>query len=154
MRYAFYISGEGDNPRPIVHLEWNNIDALYATGTILPIWIGSEEELIATGAKAVRDEVGVGTTYGEAKGKLYEIHDFCLGELTYPVLHIVCSPAPNFAPCQMLMGNAMFEGLTVGVKGPEREFYIGITDDGSAVRNVVVEEKDGQFKVSCQQAEE
>ena len=136
------------DPRPIVHLDWNNIDALWATGTDVPIWNGSEEELLKTGATVVRDEVKVNTTYGEAKGKLYEVHDFNLGELSYPVIHIVCSPAPDFAPCQMLMGNAMFDALEIGVNGSERIFKIVIPDDVLAVRNVIVEEKDGS--VVCQ----
>ena len=133
--------------RPIVHLDWNNIDALWATGTDVPIWNGSEEELLKTGATVVRDEVKVNTTYGEAKGKLYEVHDFKLGELSYPILHIVCSPAPDFAPCSMLIGNSMFKGLTVDVNGPERTLTIEF-DDVSAVRNVIVEEKNG--RVVCQ----
>ena len=129
-----------NDPRPIVHLDWNNINALWATGTSLPIWIGTEDALVATGATVVREKVSVGSTYGNAEGKLYEIHDFKLDRLSYPILHIVCSPAPDFAPCQMLMGNVMFEGLTVGVNGPERTLTIEVDDD-STVRNVLV--KDG-----------
>ena len=139
-----------NDDRPIVHLEWNGIDAMWATGTVLPIWNGSEEELQKTGATVVRDKITANTTYGKANGKLYEIHDFKLGELTYPVLHIVCSPAPDFAPCQMLMGNAMFEDLEIGVNGPKRELTVVLHDDVPAVRNVTVEERDGRLEVACQ----
>ena len=41
----------------------------------------------------------------------------------------------------------MFDGLTVGVNGPERTLTIEF-DDASAVKNVIVEEKDG--RVVCQ----
>ncbi len=144
----FTLQLNDNDPRPIVHLD-NGIDALWATGTVIPIWNGSEDDLQKTGATVVRDEIAVNTTYGEAKGKLYEIHDFKLGELTYPTLHIICSPAPDFAPCQMLMGNVMFDRLKVGVDGLKREFYIGIPDDASSVRDVIVEEKDGQLYAEC-----
>ena len=147
----FSIPLNNDDPRPTVHLE-NNIDAMFATGMVFPIWISSEEELRATGAKLIRDNLKTDTTYGEAIGKLYEIHDFKLGELSYPILHVICAPS-DFAPCRMMLGTVMFEGLIVTVDRAKNELIIRVPDSESSVRNVVIEETNGLIEVVCQSVE-
>lgn len=136
--------------RPIVRLD--GIDAMLATGTVLPIWNGSEDDLKATGAILIREDIGTGTTYGDASGKLYEMHDFTFGEISYPTLHILCSPS-DFVPCQMLLGSAMFEGLSVGIDNVDHKLTIKVPDGVSATRNIIAEDEGGKLKVSSHPAE-
>ena len=142
------------DPRPIMHLDWYGIDAMLATGTVLPIWNGSEEELKETGAIVVSEQIKTSTTYGEVAGRLYEIYDFKWGLISFRRLQIVCCPS-DYAPSQMMIGISMIQKVAFTIDGSEGTLTLSVPDDAPTTFDLVVEEgEDGRPNVRCEPVED
>ena len=71
--------------RPIVYLkDWHNIYAMIDTGSLFPIWVAREDALLDLGAELLNGDVEFGGFGGKAKGRLYKMLYFRLGDLIYP----------------------------------------------------------------------
>lgn len=79
------------------------------TGALFPVWVDEEDVLIDMGAECINEAVEFGGFGGKAKGKLYKLPYFKIGDLIYPGLPVIAYQIE--IPCQMLLSATMFSHL-------------------------------------------
>ena len=89
---------------------------------------------------------------GKAKGKLYKLLCFQMGELIYPNLHIILCEMDM--PCQMILSATMFHKLRYEIDDENSIFNVTIPDKQSNIRNLVIEDQNGKLHVLCTEGEE
>ena len=134
--------------RPIVYLkDWHNIYAMIDTGSLFPIWVAREDALLDLSSELLNGDVEFGGFGGKAKGRLYKMPYFRLGDLIYPDFHIVMCEMD--IPCQMILPATMFYRLRYEIDDENHMFNVTVPDRQSNVRNLVIKDKGGRLHVSC-----
>jgi hypothetical protein len=134
--------------RPVVIMEkWHNIDAMIDTGSLFPVWLGTEYYLLKTGAKLHKEHVKFGGFGGLAEGRVYIIPEFCFGELKYSHLYIIANK--QNLPCQMILPATMFSGLRYEIDDENHEFNVTVPDNEPTDRDLIIKDKNGRLQVLC-----
>ncbi len=148
----FTMKMNDDYQRPVVNLQkWHHFNAMIDSGALLPVWIDSEELLMATGATLIRNKINFGGIGGMVTGKMYQIPDFVLGELVYPNMHILCYPM-KMSRCQILISSTMFDHLRCELDYENRAVNVTVPDKESTIRNLRILDRDGHLVVLCESA--
>ena len=93
--------------RPVAKLtDWHQFNVMLDTGALFPVWVDEEDILLDLDAVCVKETVEFGGFGGNAKGKLYRLPYFKIGELVYPGLPVIAYQIE--LPCQMLLSSSMF----------------------------------------------
>ena len=96
--------------RPVAKLtDWHQFNVMLDTGALFPVWVDEEDILLDLDAVCVKETVEFGGFGGNAKGKLYRLPYFKIGELVYPGLPVIAYQIE--LPCQMLLSASMFSNL-------------------------------------------
>ncbi|MBR1628322.1 MAG: hypothetical protein IJ679_03520 [Lachnospiraceae bacterium] len=96
--------------RPVAKLsDWHQFNVMLDTGALFPVWVDDEEVLTDMGAECINESVEFGGFGGKAKGKLYKLPVFKIGDLIYPGLQIIAYQIE--IPCQMILSASMFSRL-------------------------------------------
>jgi len=134
--------------RPIIRIEnFFNIYSMLDTGALIPVWVGNEDILKDIGGEIIAYNQPFGGFGGEARGTLYRIPVFRLGDLIYPKFPIIASPIN--IPCQMLATATMFGGLIYEIDDYHHKFNVTIPEDKSYVRKLEVKDSGGKLHVLC-----
>ena len=150
---SFTMRLQKQSQRPVIALpEWHHYGAMLDTGALYPIWVREERILQEMGAEIIQDQVSFGGFGGEATGKLYRIPFFQLGELIYPGLCVIAHKLD--LPCHMIVSATMFSKLRYEIDDENHALNVTIPDGQSNVRNLVIEDRDGQLHVFCTSGEE
>ena len=141
-----------DNSRPILKIEnFFNIYAMLDTGAVIPVWIKNETFLKTIGGEIIAYNQPFGGFGGEARGTLYRIPVFRLGDLIYPELPVIASSID--LPCNMLISATMFGGLIYEIDDYHHKFNVTIPDVKSYVRKLEVKDSGGKLHVLCSDGE-
>lgn len=139
--------------RPVVYLpDWHKFDVMLDTGALFPVWVDDEAILADLGAECVKDNVEIGGIGGKAKGKLYKLPYFKLGDLIYPGLPIVAYSME--VPCHMLLSATMFSKLRYEIDDDNHVLNVTIPDSQSCVRNMTIRDENGHLQVLCVSGDE
>ena len=111
-----------------------------------------ENTLASLGAELILYDVEFGGFGGKAKGKLYKLPYFQMGELIYPNLHIISCEMTM--PCQMILSATMFRKLRYEIDDENSVFNITIPNKQSNIRNLVIEDRNGRLHVLCSVGDE
>ncbi len=134
--------------RPVIFLEeWYKFDAMIDTGALFPVWVDDEKALVKLGAKCIKNDVRFGGFGGEAKGNLYRIDYFRIGELVYPDFPIIACKVK--APCHMILSASMFSHLRYEIDDDNHKLNVTIPDSQSLVRNLTIWDEKGHLQVLC-----
>ena len=137
-----------DAQRPIVILSTPfRLDAMLDTGATFPIWTAAEDMIADVGGKLKAHDIPFGGFGGMTKGNLYEIPNFCVGDLIFPSLPVIVSP--RNLPCQMLLSATMFSRLIYEIDDRHHQFNVTIPEQESTVRNLTVKEDNGRLHIFC-----
>ena len=134
--------------RPVVMLkDWHRVIAMIDTGSLFPVWVAEEQALVELGGELLIEEVEFGGFGGKAKGKLYKLPIFQMGDLVYPNLHIILCEID--LPCYMILPATMFRNLRYEIDDENHRFNVTIPDSQSNVRNLVIKDENGKLHVFC-----
>ena len=134
--------------RPVIYLpDWNKFDVMLDTGALFPVWVDEEAVLTELGAECVKDSVEFGGFGGKAKGKLYKLPYFKMGELIYPGLPVIAYQIE--IPCQMILSASMFSHLRYEIDDENHKLNVTVPDKQSCVRNLTIWEENGHLQVLC-----
>lgn len=134
--------------RPVIKLvDFYGFDALLDTGALFPVWIEDESILKELDAVLLMENVEFGGFGGKAIGNLYRIPMLKVGELLFPDFHMI-SCKLNL-PCKMILSATMFDDLIYEVDNHNHRFNVSIPDTQSTVRNLVIEDQNGNLHVLC-----
>lgn len=149
----FTLNLDSMQQKPVIQLKYINV--LLDTGADYPVWVASRQILIDMfNAELVKRNVPFGVLGGEAKGDVYRIKYFILGELVYNGLEvIVCEEHKNTA-YYMILSATMFRNLIYQIDNKNHKLNIDIPEGESHVRNLVVEDSNGRVYVRCNGAQE
>ena len=143
-----------DNQRPIIYLELKDkkakINAMIDSGALFPVWVTDEDLLVSLGAELVKNNVEIGGLGGKAHGNLYKFDYIQIGKLTYSGCYIVASKLD--LPCHLILSATMFQNLIYEIDDKNHKLNVSIPDDESVVRNLVIEDKEGELHVLCSSA--
>ena len=142
-----------DTQRPVVYLkEYFNLYAMLDTGSIFPVWVGEEKQLLDIGAIFIKANIPFGGFGGIATGNVYRLSQFRLGELVFPSLPIIASKSD--LPCQMLISATMFRRLVYEVDDCNHKFHVTIPNHESCERIFKIEDKNGKLHILCMNGKE
>ena len=134
--------------RPVTYLyNWHGLKAMIDTGSLFPVWVGEEKLLPLLGGKLLKSGVKFGGFGGDTKGNLYQMQIFQFGELLFPCFHIIAHKMN--LPCQLILPATMFQKLRYEVDSENYVFNVTIPDKQSNVRNLIIEDNEGQLHVLC-----
>ena len=134
--------------RPTILLNHpHHLQAMLDTGATFPVWTADEDIIEKIGGKLKKTDVPFGGFGGMTKGNLYEIPNFCVGDLIFPSLPVIVSP--RNLPCQMLLSATMFSRLIYEIDDQHHQFNVTILEQESTVRNLTVKEDNGRLHVFC-----
>ena len=134
--------------RPTILLNHpHHLQAMLDTGATFPVWTADEDIIEKIGGKLKKTDVPFGGFGGMTKGNLYEIPNFCVGDLIFPSLPVIVSP--RNLPCQMLLSATMFSRLIYEIDDQHHQFNVTIPEQESTVRNLTVKEDNGRLHVFC-----
>lgn len=139
--------------RPVAKLsDWHQFNAMLDTGALFPVWVDDEEVLIDMGAECINESVEFGGFGGKARGKLYRLPFFKLGELIYPDFPVIAYKIE--IPCQMLLSASMFSHLRYEIDDENHNLNITVPDSQSCVRNLTIWDENGHLQVLCVSGED
>lgn len=142
-----------DAQRPIVHLtEFHNLDALFDTGSLFPIWCASEKRLQVIGGKKVSNYAPFSGFGGVTVGNLYDLELFQMGKLIFPHLKIIACEYPSMV-APLILSATMFDNLCYEINDETHLLNITISDNQSCIRNLTIKNKQGRLFVLCTSAE-
>lgn len=140
-----------NNSRPVVELKnYNNLRALLDTGADFPIWVASEETLVQElGAKLVMSGAGFSGFGGKTTGNVYQLPMLCVGDLTFPYMHIMACKDLGHIPFQLILSASMFHDLIYEIDDKSHKLNIKVPDGESEIRNLKIIDKNGKVHVLC-----
>ncbi|MBR3622050.1 MAG: hypothetical protein IKN43_01710 [Selenomonadaceae bacterium] len=140
--------------RPVIHLpDFYNLDALFDTGSVFPVWCAGEDKLKQIGGEKISDFAPFGGFGGMTAGKLYRLPIFTMGGLTYPYMNIILhEDFPFITP--LILPATMFNNLIYEINNKTHRITVTVPDDESPVRNLVIKHSNGKLQVLCVSAEE
>ena len=142
---------DGRQQRPVVKLD-NGLRALLDTGAYIPVWTDDEEVLVGKmGAELVAKNVSFTGFGGTAIGNLYKV-SLKVGDLIYPNMAVIANQ-DLVTPFNIILSATMFNSLIYEVDDKNRRFNVSIPDDESMVRNLRIEDKEGEIHILCNSAE-
>ena len=134
--------------RPTILLNHpHHLQAMLDTGATFPVWTADEDIIEKIGGKLKKTDVPFGGFGGMTKGNLYEIPNFCVGDLIFPSLPVIVSP--RNLPCQMLLSATTFSRLIYEIDDQHHQFNVTIPEQESTVRNLTVKEDNGRLHIFC-----
>ena len=142
---------DGRQQRPVVKLD-NGLRALLDTGAYIPVWTDDEEVLVGKmGAELVAKNVSFTGFGGTAIGNLYKV-SLKVGDLIYPNMAVIANQ-DLVTPFNIILSATMFNSLIYEVDDKNRRFNVSIPDDESMVRNLRIEDKEGEIHILCNSGE-
>ena len=133
-------------PQPIVKLSnFFNIEAMLDTGAALPVWVKDEKILQAIGGVKEHDHAILKGFGGEARGTLYRIPIFKVGDLIFPHLPIIAARLD--VTCHMILSATMFSRLIYEIDDFHHKLNITIPESESAIRNIKAYDENGRLKI-------
>lgn len=133
--------------RPVVVLK-NGLTALLDTGAYIPVWTDDEDILVSfLGAEFIRNHVQLSGFGGTAYGNLYKVN-MDVGGILYPSMHIIANNDID-ASFNFILSATMFDGLIYQIDTVNHVLNIDVPDTESIVRNLRVENRNGQQFVLC-----
>ena len=144
----FTLPLQKDRQRPIVFLDYlANSYVMLDTGALFPVWCGDEDVLKKIGGTPLIYDQSFGGFGGSARGTVYKLPKFRLGQLIFPNLPVIASRYN--LPCQMIMSATMFSGLIYEIDNGSHRLNVTVPDKESNVRNLTVEDRNGRLHVLC-----
>ena len=133
--------------RPTILLN-EALTALFDTGAYMPIWTDDENILISElDGKLVKENVPF-TGFGEeTTGNLYQV-TITVGQLIFPNMHIIANSELETS-YNLILSATMFEGLSYEINTHTHNIVFTVFKDEDLVRNIVIEDKDGEIHVLC-----
>lgn len=145
-QFTLELSKEAQRPIVILSKPFR-LDAMLDTGATFPVWTADEDMIEGFGGKLTAPDVPFGGFGGMTKGNLYEIPNFCVGDLIFPSLPVIASPRK--LPCQLLLSATMFSRLIYEIDDQHHQFNVTIPERESTVRNLTVREDNGHLHIFC-----
>ena len=137
--------------RPIVILKKPlPLNAMLDTGSLFPVWVGTEKELRSIGGEFAMSDVPFGGFGGMTQGDLYRIPTFCVGELIFPDFPVIFSP--HELPCQILLSATMFSRLVYEIDDKNHLLNFSVPEDESLVRPLNVRMDNDRLQIFCSAA--
>lgn len=137
--------------RPVISFG-NGLRALLDTGAYIPVWTDDEDVLVdKMGAELVSKNVSFTGFGGTATGNLYKV-SLQVGELYYPNMSIVANQDLD-TPFNLILSATMFQNLIYEVDDKNHMFNVQIPDEESMVRNLRIEDTEGEIHILCNSAE-
>ncbi len=118
------------------------------TGAYIPVWTDDEDILISfLGAEFIRNNVQISGFGGVTYGNLYKVN-IDVGGILYPNMHIIANNSID-AAFNFILSATMFDGLLYQIDTVHHVLNIDVPDTESIVRNLRIENRDGQQFVLC-----
>lgn len=141
-----------DRLRPVAILQnYHNMLALVDTGAVIPVWTGGYTALRYNFNIVKIKEGVVFTGFGStAKGDLYRLSNFKLGDLYYPDLPVIVTDDKNLK-VQMILSASMFSRLSYEINDRDKYLRITVPEGESTVRHLEIKDSNGRLHILCNQ---
>lgn len=136
-----------EQQRPVVIMD-KGLTGMLDTGAYIPVWTSKEELLIKKfNAELIAENVEFTGFGGSAYGNLYKA-TFQVGKIIYPEMSIIANNDMD-VPFNMILSATMFQNLIYEIDDKNHKLNVTIPDDESMVRNLHLEDRDGNIVVLC-----
>ena len=137
-----------DSSRPIVSVY--GMDALIDTGADVPVVSVMAIDFLIDRfhAKTVLKVAKIRGFGGEEHGDVLVIDQFVFGDLVFPNMHVFVPKRTLAFP--FVLSASMFNRLVYEIDMKNHAMTVRIPDDESNVRNLLIQQQDGELYVLCE----